>query len=136
MAVDPGPEETNLGIEGAEAAGAPGPGLGAAGAGAGALGVGNGLGVAPLVAQPPNVAAPHAKRTAHSRFMGTFGLSAACPNRASPLTPPIPSGKMTQDYGANAPPQRDVRASEGRPLAESHHALVPGEGRSHLRVRP
>src|SRR5687767_7211619 len=32
-------------------------------------------------------------------------------------------------YGADAPPERDLRAPEGRPLAKGGHALVPGEGR-------
>ena len=34
-------------------------------------------------------------------------------------------------YGADAPSERHLRAPEGRPLAESGHALVPGEGRGH-----
>ena len=43
---------------------------------------------------------------------------------------------MTQAYGADAPPQRHVRAPEGRSLAEGGYALVPGEGRGHLDLRP
>ena len=39
-------------------------------------------------------------------------------------------------YGADAPSERHVRAAQGRPLAEGGHALVPGEGRGHLFVRP
>ena len=38
-------------------------------------------------------------------------------------------------YGADAPSERHVRAPQGRPLAESCHALVPGEGRGHFFVR-
>ena len=39
-------------------------------------------------------------------------------------------------HGADAPPERVVRAAQGRPLAEGGHALVPGQGRGHLGLRP
>src|SRR6476659_8818741 len=45
-----------------------------------------------------------------------------------------PSTLMTD--GTDAASECDVRASEGRPLAESGHAPVPGESRGRACVRP
>src|SRR5437762_13875961 len=49
---------------------------------------------------------------------------------------PKPGGTRLLNNGANAPSQRDVRASKGRSLAEGYYSALPGESRSHLGTRP
>src|SRR5207247_8465972 len=51
----------------------------------------------------------------------------------TPLPPIVQNGR---ESGTDPPAQRVVRAAQGSPLAEGGHALVPGQGRSHLSVRP
>ena len=65
-----------------------------------------------------------------------FTASASDTSSASGTFPHDTGSGTDAADGADAPPERVVRASQGRPLAEGDHALVPGEGRGHLGLRP
>ena len=71
-----------------------------------------------------------------ARFQGVYGVSVLTPRQRSGKIR-TRSGRDVLSYdGTDASAQRVLRAAQDRPLAEGDHALVPGQGRGHLGVRP